>query len=443
MEAYVAPGRRTERSLGGVSGQRARVPPDAAGPERDRVPQPDAALEHGVPRGVLLQAPDRQGDPPAALRGLDLPVGLRLGGVLRLHPPRQDAPRPSGSAPGIRRSSARRTSTSRSRTTAWRSSATAPRGPSTSRGGWACRWSRPATRTTSPATTPPRTTSCSASAPARRSTTRRGCGSRRRSSTSAARRRCTRRCPATRRRWPPRPGSPRWSSRITRASAWAAATSRRSSPARGQDARGLPRASSARTACATGTATTPRPRLRQRLDHELGIINRMGFASYFLIVWDFVRYARERGIPALARGSACGAIVSYLLQLSSVCPLKYDLLFERFLDPNRSEAPDIDIDLCQDAPLRGHRVRPEEVRRRQRRADRHVRHAQGQGGDQGRRPGDEHPAGAGRADQQAGPAAAEHHARGRDQGGARAARSWPRTTPRWAGCSTSPGGSRG
>jgi DNA polymerase-3 subunit alpha len=92
----------------------------------------------------------------------------------------------------------------------------------------------------------------------------------------------------------------------------------------------------------------PGTEVLDRLDHELGIINRMGFASYFLIVWDFVRYAREQGIPALARGSACGAIVSYLLRLSSICPLKYDLLFERFLDPNRSEAPDIDIDLCQD-----------------------------------------------------------------------------------------------
>ncbi len=60
-----------------------------------------------------------------------------------------------------------------------------------------------------------------------------------------------------------------------------------------------------------------------------------------------MRYAGEKGIPASARGSACGALVSYLLHLSNVCPLKYDLLFERFLDPNRSEAPDIDIDLCQ------------------------------------------------------------------------------------------------
>jgi DNA polymerase III subunit alpha len=87
---------------------------------------------------------------------------------------------------------------------------------------------------------------------------------------------------------------------------------------------------------------------RERLEHELGIICRMGFASYFLIVWDFVRYAREMGIPNSARGSACGALVSYLLYLSHVDPLKYDLLFERFLDPNRSEAPDIDIDLCKE-----------------------------------------------------------------------------------------------
>lgn len=85
-----------------------------------------------------------------------------------------------------------------------------------------------------------------------------------------------------------------------------------------------------------------------RLEHELGIICRMEFASYFLIVWDFVRFAREAGIPNSARGSACGALVSYLLYLSHVDPLKYDLLFERFLDPNRSEAPDIDIDLCKE-----------------------------------------------------------------------------------------------
>ena len=87
---------------------------------------------------------------------------------------------------------------------------------------------------------------------------------------------------------------------------------------------------------------------KDRLEHELGIICRMKFASYFLIVWDFVRFAISKNIPAGARGSACGAIVSYVLKLSHVCPLEFDLLFERFLDPNRSEAPDIDIDFCQD-----------------------------------------------------------------------------------------------
>jgi DNA polymerase-3 subunit alpha len=92
----------------------------------------------------------------------------------------------------------------------------------------------------------------------------------------------------------------------------------------------------------------PSPAVRDRLEHELAIICRMGFASYFLIVWDFVRFAREQGIPASARGSACGAMVSFVLRLSHVDPLEYDLLFERFLDPNRSEAPDIDIDFCQD-----------------------------------------------------------------------------------------------
>lgn len=86
---------------------------------------------------------------------------------------------------------------------------------------------------------------------------------------------------------------------------------------------------------------------RDRLDLELEVIYRLGFASYFLIVWDFVNFAGENGIPCGARGSACGALVSYLLGFSNVCPLRYDLLFERFLDPSRAEAPDIDIDFCQ------------------------------------------------------------------------------------------------
>jgi DNA polymerase-3 subunit alpha len=81
-----------------------------------------------------------------------------------------------------------------------------------------------------------------------------------------------------------------------------------------------------------------------RLDRELGVIEKLGYPTYFLIVWDFVNHARERGISATARGSGVGAIVCYALYLSHVCPLRYDLLFERFLDESRTEPPDIDID---------------------------------------------------------------------------------------------------
>ncbi|GIW95578.1 MAG: DNA-directed DNA polymerase [Pirellulaceae bacterium] len=90
------------------------------------------------------------------------------------------------------------------------------------------------------------------------------------------------------------------------------------------------------------------PAVQARLDHELTVISKLGFSEYFLIVWDFVREARHRKIPASARGSGVGALVSYALYLSHVCPIKYDLLFERFLDVNRREAPDIDIDFCKE-----------------------------------------------------------------------------------------------
>ena len=86
----------------------------------------------------------------------------------------------------------------------------------------------------------------------------------------------------------------------------------------------------------------------ERLERELGVIGKLGFANYFLICWDFVRQARALNIPATARGSGVGALVSYALHLSHVCPIKYDLLFERFLDPSRAEAPDIDIDFCKE-----------------------------------------------------------------------------------------------
>ena len=85
-----------------------------------------------------------------------------------------------------------------------------------------------------------------------------------------------------------------------------------------------------------------------RLDRELKVLADKKISAYFLIVWDFVNEARRRGIPAMARGSGVGTMVGYLIGLSNACPVRYGLLFERFTDPNRSEYPDIDIDLCQD-----------------------------------------------------------------------------------------------
>jgi len=87
--------------------------------------------------------------------------------------------------------------------------------------------------------------------------------------------------------------------------------------------------------------------IQQRLDHEIGIIRKLGFVSYFLITWDFIKKAREMGIPVgPGRGSAAGSIVAYSLGITDVCPLRYSLLFERFLNPARVSMPDIDIDFC-------------------------------------------------------------------------------------------------
>jgi DNA polymerase-3 subunit alpha len=87
--------------------------------------------------------------------------------------------------------------------------------------------------------------------------------------------------------------------------------------------------------------------VRERLDYELSVINTAGYAGYFLIVQDFIAAARERGIPVgPGRGSAAGSIVAYGLGITNVCPLKFDLLFERFLNPERVSMPDIDVDFC-------------------------------------------------------------------------------------------------
>ena len=91
----------------------------------------------------------------------------------------------------------------------------------------------------------------------------------------------------------------------------------------------------------------PTPDLYERLDYELGVIKEMGFVDYFLIVWDFISYAKSNGIPVgPGRGSAAGSIVSYTLEITDVEPTKYNLIFERFLNPERVSMPDIDIDFC-------------------------------------------------------------------------------------------------
>ncbi len=87
--------------------------------------------------------------------------------------------------------------------------------------------------------------------------------------------------------------------------------------------------------------------LKNRLDYELSVIQKMGYVDYFLIVWDFINYARNENIPVgPGRGSAAGSIVSYCLHITNIDPIKYQLLFERFLNPERVSMPDIDIDFC-------------------------------------------------------------------------------------------------
>ncbi len=88
--------------------------------------------------------------------------------------------------------------------------------------------------------------------------------------------------------------------------------------------------------------------LIRRLDYELGVLEKTGFVSYLLIVWDFIHFAKERGIPVgPGRGSAAGSIVAYVLGITDIDPLQYGLIFERFLNPDRVSPPDIDIDFCE------------------------------------------------------------------------------------------------
>ena len=236
----------------------------------------------------------------------------------------------------------------------------------------ACRSWPPATPTTCRRTTPTPTTCCSASTRARRSTTRTGCATAATSSTSAPPEEMYAAVPRATRT--PVERSQEIADGVRhRARLQEAALPVFTPPAGKTPEEYLRELCEAGLQRALRRQPVRRPR-GDRLEHELGIIYRMGFASYFLIVWDFVRFARENGIPRSARGSACGAIVSYVLKLSHVCPLEYDLLFERFLDPNRSRGARHRHRLLPGPPRARSSSTSAEVRRGERGPDRHVRH---------------------------------------------------------------------
>lgn len=98
-----------------------------------------------------------------------------------------------------------------------------------------------------------------------------------------------------------------------------------------------------------GERATSDEELRRRLDYELGILEKTGFVSYILIVWDFIHFAKQRGIPVgPGRGSAAGSLVAYVLGITDIDPLQFGLIFERFLNPDRVSPPDIDVDFCKE-----------------------------------------------------------------------------------------------
>ncbi|MCW1914863.1 DNA polymerase III subunit alpha [Luteolibacter sp. GHJ8] len=97
-----------------------------------------------------------------------------------------------------------------------------------------------------------------------------------------------------------------------------------------------------------GEEKAAQPEIQERLRYEVGIINQLGFASYFLITADFIQWARDHDIPVgPGRGSAAGSLVAYVMGITNICPLQFGLLFERFLNPERVSPPDVDIDFCQ------------------------------------------------------------------------------------------------
>jgi DNA polymerase-3 subunit alpha len=122
----------------------------------------------------------------------------------------------------------------------------------------------------------------------------------------------------------------------------------------------------------------------QRLAREIAIIQQMKFSGYFLIVWDFIRYARERGIPVgPGRGSAAGAVVAYSLGITDIDPLQHELLFERFLNPGAYFDAGYRYRFLHEPARRSDRIRHAQIRARERGADHHVRHHGREGSDQG------------------------------------------------------------
>ena len=129
----------------------------------------------------------------------------------------------------------------------------------------------------------------------------------------------------------------------------------------------------------TSEASDSEPAYRERLDYELGVIERMEYAGYFLIVADFVGWARRNGVPVgPGRGSGAGSLAAYALGITDLDPIRYGLMFERFLNPERVSMPDFDIDFCElTAETRCMELRAHPLRGRARREDRHLQHPPG------------------------------------------------------------------
>ena len=157
--------------------------------------------------------------------------------------------------------------------------------------------------------------------------------------------------------------------------------------------------------------------LIERLDYELGVLETTGFVSYFLIVWDFIHHAKQRGIPVgPGRGSAAGSMVAYVLGITDVDPLQFNLLFERFLNPERVSPPDIDVDFCE--ARRGEVLEyvRAEIWRAPRFADHHFRKTESEERGARRGPRDRPELRRGGSDREDDSERAEHHAQWDRQG---------------------------